>query len=59
MTNIYDAIKQDHDTHRKLLDTLAETSGDSDERQTTWNDFYNDVKSHAAAEEERQSRRLA
>lgn len=52
MPNIYDAIKADHDDHRALLNTLAETSGDSDERQKAWKSFYEDVKSHAAAEEE-------
>lgn len=52
MPDIYTAIKSDHDKHRKLLDQIAETTGDSDERKTAWNSFYNDVKSHAAAEEE-------
>ena len=52
MTSIYDAIKADHETHRALLNTIAETSGDSVDRQRTWQDFYTDVKSHAAAEEE-------
>ncbi|KIN63237.1 Hemerythrin [Sulfitobacter noctilucicola] len=52
MPNIYEAIKADHDEHRTLLNTLAETSGDSEERQKAWDSFYHDVKSHAAAEEE-------
>ena len=52
MPNIYDAIKQDHDTHRELLETLANTSGDSEERREAWRTFYRDVKAHAAAEEE-------
>lgn len=52
MTSIYDAIKDDHDQHRKLLDQIAETSGESEERKTAWDTFYHDVKSHAAAEEE-------
>ncbi|MGJ5617880.1 hemerythrin domain-containing protein [Sulfitobacter sp. MF3-043] len=52
MPSIYDAIKDDHDTHRKMLDQIAETSGDSKERRTAWDSFYHDVKSHAAAEEE-------
>ena len=52
MPSIYDAIKADHDTHRDLLNTLADTSGDSEERQKAWDSFYHDVKSHAAAEEE-------
>lgn len=52
MPSIYDAIKTDHDTHRTLLDAIADTEGDSDERRAKWKEFYRDVKSHAAAEEE-------
>ncbi len=52
MPNIYDAIKADHDAHRTLLDQIAATSGDSKERREGWDEFYHDVKSHAAAEEE-------
>lgn len=52
MTNIYDAIKSDHDEHRKLLDRIEDTSGDSEERREAWSSFYYEVKSHAAAEEE-------
>tara|TARA_R110002049_G_scaffold307712_2_gene509066 strand:- start:40792 stop:41268 length:477 start_codon:yes stop_codon:yes gene_type:complete len=52
MPSIYDAIKADHDEHRTLLNTLAETTGASDERRAAWDRFYHDVKSHAAAEEE-------
>ncbi|MBA96044.1 MAG: hemerythrin domain-containing protein [Sulfitobacter sp.] len=52
MTSIYDAIKADHETHRTLLNAIAETSGDSTDRQRSWQEFYTDVKSHAAAEEE-------
>ncbi len=52
MTNIYDAIKTDHDEHRALLETIGDTEGTSDERQKAWSKFYHEVKSHAAAEEE-------
>ena len=52
MPNIYEAIKADHDTHRRLLDRIADTSGASGERQEAWHAFYEDVKSHSAAEEE-------
>lgn len=52
MPSIYDAIKADHDTHRALLDTILDTQGDSQERRDAWQQFYQDVKSHAAAEEE-------
>lgn len=52
MPSIYDAIRKDHDEHRKLLETISDTSGDSAERREAWDRFYRDVKSHAAAEEE-------
>ncbi|MCE0504144.1 MULTISPECIES: hemerythrin domain-containing protein [unclassified Roseivivax] len=50
--SIYDAIKADHAHHRELLARIADTSGDSAERQSAWQEFFYDVKSHAAAEEE-------
>lgn len=50
--SIYQRIKQDHDKHRKLLDILLDTIGDSKQRQDAWNQFYYDVKAHAAAEEQ-------
>ena len=52
MTDIYTAIKSDHDRHRVLLETISDTSGASDERKAAWDEFYHDVKAHAAAEEE-------
>lgn len=52
MPDIYAAIKADHDKHRALLETIAETSGASEARKDAWDEFYHDVKSHAAAEEE-------
>ena len=52
MPSIYDAIRADHNTHRDLLNRIDDTSGDSAERQAAWKEFYEDVKSHAAAEEE-------
>lgn len=52
MATIYEAIKEDHEKHRDLLEKLSETSGDSPERRRLWTEFYYDVKSHAAAEEE-------
>ena len=50
--SIYDEIKADHAHHRELLERIAATSGASDERKAAWEEFYYDVKSHAAAEEE-------
>ncbi len=52
MPDIYTALKSDHDAHRKLLDRIEDTSGASEDRQDAWTQFYMDVKSHSAAEEE-------
>ena len=52
MPDIFAAIKSDHDNHRALLDRIADSSGASEERKVAWDTFYQDVKSHAAAEEE-------
>ena len=52
MATIYEEIREDHEKHRELLNRIAETHGDSEERRNAWNAFYYDVKAHAAAEEE-------
>ncbi|SMC64756.1 hemerythrin domain-containing protein [Primorskyibacter flagellatus] len=52
MPSIYDAIREDHNLHRDLLDRIADTSGASEERKTAWDAFYREIKSHSAAEEE-------
>lgn len=49
---IYERLKTDHDEHRRLLAEIAETSGDTQKRQTLWTKFYYDVSAHAAAEDE-------
>ena len=50
MPNIYDAIKSDHDTHRDLMASIKKSKIQA--RGSLWKRFYEDVKSHAAAEEE-------
>ncbi|ETX29735.1 hemerythrin domain-containing protein [Roseivivax isoporae] len=50
--SIYDAIRADHARHRELLATIADTEGASEARKDAWSEFFRDVKSHAAAEEE-------
>lgn len=50
--NIYSSIRFDHEHHRDLIQTLLDTEGDSARRRDFWSQFYYDVKSHAAAEEE-------
>ena len=49
---IFARLKEDHDTHRELLDKLMETSGDSEERQSLFEELTKELKSHAAAEEQ-------
>ncbi len=51
MKTIYEALRSDHDKHRDLLEKLAETQGDSEERRKLWKTFYYEVGAHAAAEE--------
>ena len=50
--DIFDRLKQDHDKHRELLDKLAQTHGDSEERITLLEEFTVEVKGHASAEEQ-------
>ncbi|WP_371397483.1 hemerythrin domain-containing protein [Fretibacter rubidus] len=52
MTNIFKTLKNDHDKHRELLETIGDTSGDSQTRRDAWSEFFTDVSAHAAAEEE-------
>lgn len=52
MPSIFDTIQKDHQRHRRLLNEIADTSGDSTARREAWDALYRDVKSHAAAEEE-------
>lgn len=49
---IFERIKADHETQRNLMQTLLDTSGDSDERQAAFAEFCREFESHAAAEEE-------
>ncbi len=51
-TEIFDRLKKDHDKHRELLDKLLETSGDSAERKSLFEELTKELKSHAAAEEQ-------
>ena len=49
---IFARLKEDHDTHRELLDKISETHGDSDERNRLFTELTKELKSHAAAEEQ-------
>ncbi|MFL0356847.1 hemerythrin domain-containing protein [Erythrobacter sp. GH1-10] len=45
-------IKTDHDRQRDLLDKIAKTTGDSEERRQLFEELTKELKSHAAAEEQ-------
>jgi hemerythrin superfamily protein len=49
---IFQNLKSDHDRHRKLLEQLGETSGDSEERRELFEELRRELQAHAAAEEE-------
>ncbi|WP_088183038.1 hemerythrin domain-containing protein [Sphingobium sp. Z007] len=52
--NIFDRLKQDHDTHRALFDQMADAEREKDEDQLEklFDQFKVEVSAHAAAEEE-------
>ncbi len=52
MTDIFTRLKQDHDQHREMLDRVAATSGDSQERREAFEKLRIDVSAHANAEEQ-------
>ncbi len=49
---IFEDLIQDHNRQRDLLDHIAETSGDSEERRTLFEELRKELQAHAAAEEE-------
>ena len=50
--DIFERLKLDHNKHRKLLDRIAATSGDTPERKALFEEFTFEAKGHAAAEEQ-------
>ncbi len=50
-TKIFARLKADHDRHRKLLDQIDATKGDSPEREKLFEAFRVEVTAHAASEE--------
>jgi hemerythrin-like domain-containing protein len=48
---IFDALRGDHDTQRRLIDQLLETEGDSDDRRRWYAELKQELAAHAAAEE--------
>ena len=49
---IFGRLVEDHDRHRALLAMIEETSGDSADRRTLFEELTRELKSHAAAEEQ-------
>ncbi|MCB2047390.1 MAG: hemerythrin domain-containing protein [Novosphingobium sp.] len=49
---IFKDLKADHDRHRDLLEKLADTQGDSEDRRKLFADLRTELQAHAAAEEE-------
>lgn len=52
MTTIFKLLKEDHERHRDLLEKISNTSGDSEERRTMFEQFRTEVTAHANAEEQ-------
>lgn len=50
--DIYDRLKADHDRQRELAAQIVETTGDSDERRSLWEQFKPEAEAHANAEEQ-------
>lgn len=49
---VLNRLKSDHDRQRELLDQIAETSGDTENRRKLFTELTKELKSHAAAEEQ-------
>ncbi|MGB3472637.1 MAG: hemerythrin domain-containing protein [Erythrobacter sp.] len=52
MTDIFTRLREDHDKYREMLDRVADTSGDSEERRKAFEQLRVDVSAHANAEEQ-------
>lgn len=50
--DIFKRLEEDHDRHRELLDRIAQTQGESEEREQLFTRLVKEVKGHAAAEEQ-------
>lgn len=48
---IFEALRQSHEKQRALIETLIQTQGDSDERDTLFADTKKELLNHAIAEE--------
>ncbi len=48
---IFEAIRDDHETQRTLIDILVETTGDSEGRNEIFDKLERELEAHAGAEE--------
>ena len=51
MSTIFELLRKEHDQHRRMLDQLANTQGDSEQRQDLFCQLKNELTGHANAEE--------
>ena len=51
-TTVLQRLEQDHNRQRELLDAIANTQGDSEERRRLFEELTTELKGHAAAEEQ-------
>ena len=51
MTTIFEALREDHETQRTLVDLLVKTEGESEGRQELFAKLKHELTAHAAAEE--------
>lgn len=49
---IFEDLKRDHDRQRQLLDQLAQSQGNDEERRSLFETLRKELQAHAAAEEE-------
>jgi hypothetical protein len=49
--NIFEALREDHERQRALVDKLSRTEGDSEERREFFDALKRELSCHAAAEE--------
>lgn len=49
--NIFEALRESHDIQRELSEKLLQTSGDTPERQTLFEQLKNELFAHAVGED--------
>ncbi|NNF00892.1 MAG: hemerythrin domain-containing protein [Pyrinomonadaceae bacterium] len=50
--NVFEEIKKDHEKQREMMNRIADTEGDSKEREDAFSQFENELNAHALAEEQ-------